>query len=301
MSRPTLVVPVYRGGERFQRCLRSLAGNEEFFAGIVLSVNGPSDSLDLHAARAFAATSPAKVLILNTGHEVTSMDHGRFWAAELRRRGLAPRDRVLWLAHDDELHRPGLLAATAPDREWALDPTTTILGPWLLRHEAVDRLYEIPEDESLETWTCFPGHEGRAVPAMHWVRQQLTHPTYLSFSGAVFPFSSMLSIIDSRPRKKAGMRIEMSVATAPGMSLVTEAAEPLVIVYGRADSDRATIPAAHARQDDAHLLAWLARYASRTPGARAEFGRAMAAVARQRLDAVTGRAPLPAEDWVVRS
>jgi hypothetical protein len=297
--RPVLVIPVFHGGERFERCLRSLVCAPTYFAAVVLSINGQPDSPDLQVARAFQRDAGLPVAVFNTTVEMNSMDHIRFWATELGRRNLPPTTHLMWLGHDDELDPEGL-AAACPAGQWPLRPDTMILGPWKLRHEAVDTLYAAPENEQLETWTCFPDQAATPQASIDWVCDQLLHPTYLNLTGGVFPFNSLLNIAGFRIRKTAGMRMEMTLATAPGSRFITELTEPAVIVYGRADSDRATIPTAHARSDDRHLLIWLARYAARTPRTRARFASTLARLIALRTQVALGRATLPAEDWVVR-
>jgi hypothetical protein len=297
--RPVLVIPVYRGGERFARCLRSLVCAAEYFSSVVISINGPAESLDLQAAEGFQLQAGLAVAVLNTTVEMNSMSHSRFWTNELRRRHLPATAHVMWLGHDDELNPEGL-ALACPEGQWPLQPSTMILGPWQLRHESVDALYEAPENEKLETWTCFPDRAAPPQPSLNWVCDQLLNPTYLNLTGGVFAFGSLLDIVDFRIRKASGMRMEMTLATAPGTLFITELAEAVTIVHGRADSDRATIPVAHTRRDDRHLLMWLSRYAAVTPKTRTEFVSTLAQLVALRFRVAIGRARLPVERWVVR-
>ena len=299
-ARPLLVVPVYRGGPRFERCLTSLFHAHEFFSGLLLSINGPTDSLDLTAAQKFQELSDFPVEILNTGVELTSMNHIRYWATHLRKNKVSLDQHVMWLGHDDELDPVGL-AQSCPGGVWPLRNNTMILGPWKLRHESVDTLYEIPLDEKLETWTCFPDSTQLPMKSMNWACDQLAHPTYINLTGGVFPFRSLLSIIDFTPRKVSAMRMEMTLATALGSSYITELPEAITIVYGRADSDRATTPRKDALSDDRNLLLWLSKFAAVTPGSRKRFAQTMLHIAMLRGKIVLGRAQSPGEEWVVRN
>ncbi len=299
-GRPIIVIPVYRGGERFQRCLASLAGAPDYFAAIVVSINGPAGSPDHERALEYQAHAGLPVEILNTTVEMNSMSHIRFWASELRNAGLATSATLMWMGHDDELNPEGL-RLVAPHGRWPLAEDTMVLGPWVVRHEAVDEVTVPAADDVSETWTCFPDPWVIKRPSMEWVCDQLMHPTYLNLTGGVFTFESLLAMIDFPVRKKAGMRAEMTLATAPKTTFITEFDQPIVIVYGRADSDRATIPTSDARSDDRHLIAWLSRYAIAHPrtGPRliATIGRLTLLKAR----VAAGRASLPSEDWVVRA
>ena len=293
MTQPLLLIPVYRGGDRFLRCLRSLEQHLAYFDRTVLSINACTGSEDEKAARAFAARHSG-IEVIVTGLEMTSFEHTRFWVAALEGMGVAGSQPIFWLAHDDELNGPGLACVGTP---WQLDAETTYLGPWIVRHESVESLWHAPEGHTDEVWTCFR----RASPqrTIDWVRDQLDHPTYISFSGCVFPLAGMVALLHSRPRKASGMRIEMSMAAAPGMLRVAEFPVPLTVVYGRADSDRATIDRRLAQRDELHLLYWVARYSVSTSGARAPFAAIVAAAAGRRIDGLRGR-PGPGEEWLVR-
>jgi hypothetical protein len=95
------------------------------------------------------------------------------------------------------------------------------------------------------------------------------------------------------------MRIEMAIASAPGVTEVEEFAEPVSIIYGRSNSDRASYGSA-ARREDAHLAAWLLRYSASNPTAFAPLATALArTVITTGLSAI-GRSRLPAEEWRVR-
>ncbi len=170
-----------------------------------------------------------------------------------------------------------------------------VLGPWKMRHESIDEMYEVPDDEVLETWTCFPNNSQIPLKSMDWVSDQLLHPTYLNLTGGIFPLRSVCEILEFRVHKASGMRMEMTLTTSPNIEYVTELPEPITIVYGRADSDRATIPRRDAVRDDRHLLLWLTRYTFLTPGSRKRFLNTMSKIARLRFKVVIGKAELPQE------
>ena len=50
-TRPTLVMMSWRGGERLQRCLTSIAANKNSFSRIVISVTATPDSKDIVPVR----------------------------------------------------------------------------------------------------------------------------------------------------------------------------------------------------------------------------------------------------------
>lgn len=95
------------------------------------------------------------------------------------------------------------------------------------------------------------------------------------------------------------MRIEMATALGSKTHYVEELTEPVSIIYGRSNSDRATYGKA-ARKEDIHFKAWIARYATKHP--KVVIGLlAMSAsqVKLQWLQKMCGQKPVE-EEWGVR-
>lgn len=296
--RPILVVMAWRGGERFERCLRSIAPATSHFARIVLSVTSAEDSPDMAAARRFQAEHPA-VEVICTGRELPTMEHQRFWVDYLEQTGAQHGDWIYWLAYDDEVRLRGIEAVVDADGSWPLQRGTAYVGPWAMRHESADALWSGDPSEPLESWTSFPMHGPTRLPVLEWVRQQLVQPTYMQMSGSVCPFESFLALRDARPRKTGPMRIEMAIATASPTTEVAEFPEPVSIIYGRSNSDRASYGRA-ARKEDAHLAAWLAQYVRRHPAEWARLVAITGGVAGIYAKALVARRGLPHEEWRVR-
>lgn len=295
---PILVVMVWRGGQRFERCLASIAASSHHFRRIVLSVTSAPDSDDMQRAQAFADQHPG-VEAICTGRELPTMAHQAFWVDHLERTGTSPADWIYWLAYDDEVRLRGIDAIVDADGNWPLKRGTAYFGPWAMRHERADHPYDGPRDEPLESWTSFPVDGPTRLPVLEWIRQQLVQPTYMQMSGSVCPFESFLAVRDGRPRKSGPMRIEMAVAAAPPTTHVEEFAEPVSIIYGRSNSDRASYGKA-ARKEDVHLARWLAQYVRRHPGEWTELAAIGGGVASTYASALIHRTGLPAEEWRVR-
>lgn len=297
---PVLVLMDYRGGDRFRRCLASLEGAEHLFSRIVVSVTAAPDSEDMAIARAWLDAHPgSKVELVCTGVELPTMEHQAFWVDHLERTGTRPDDWVYWLAYDDELRVHGIEAIVDERGSWPLISGVAYFGPWAMRHELADELYSGPWDAPLESWTSFPVPGPTRLPVIDWIARQLQQPTYMQMSGSVCQFESYLQVRDCRPRKRGPMRIEMAIASATCNRFVAEFSEPVSIIYGRPNSDRASYGLT-ARKEDQHLVAWLARYVVAHPRViPTSLGRAgLLAKEWLRLGA-DGRARI-IEDWVVR-
>ena len=295
---PILVCMTWRGGERFERCLASIAANIQFFTRVVLSVTSADDSQDMAAARAFQARFP-KVEVICTGQELPTMKHQAFWVDYLQHTGGLPTDWIFWLAYDDEVRGTGIQSLLDEKGSWPLRADTAYFGPWAMRHETAESLWDGDPDAALESWTSFPVEGPRRLPVMAWIRDQVAQPTYIQMSGSITPFQNFLDVRDKHPRKTGPMRIEMAMASAGHTTFVEEFAEPVSVIYGRSNSDRAAYGSA-AHREDAHLIAWLAKYASRHPNSSLDFIRTMTAPVAQHLARSLRGSPLPVEEWRVR-
>jgi hypothetical protein len=289
---------VWRGGVRFQRCLDSIATSIPHFSRILLSVTSPPDSADVRAARAFAEAHDG-VEVICTGRELPTMQHQAFWVDHLERAGVGPQEWIYWLAYDDQVRVKGIEALVDDEGGWPLRPGTAYFGPWAMRHEQAEHPYLGPWDEPLESWTSFPALGPTRLPVVEWIRDQLSQPTYMQMSGSVAPFASYVALRDLRPHKTGPMRIEMAIAAAPPTTHVEEFPEPVSIIYGRSNSDRASYGRA-ARKEDLHLLAWLARRGLRAPKELGSLARLGGTVLGTYAGAALGRSGLPQEEWRVR-
>jgi hypothetical protein len=301
---PILVVLVYRGGERFARAMDSIGPAEHLFRRIIVSLTGPADSVDMATVNEYLAVRersgmPSKVEVICSGAELPTMEHQRFWIDHLERTGASPDDWIYWLAYDDQVRVRGIEALVDANGNWPLLQGTIYYGPWAMRHEQADQAFAGPWDVPIESWTSFPVAGPTRLTVAEWICRQLRQPTYLQMSGSLATLRNFQALRDSRPTKRGPMRIEMAMAAAPSNTYVVELPEPIVIIYGRPNSDRANY-AKTARREDIHLVAWLLQYALRHPVTVPAFVGAAASVAASYARVILGRGSLPAEDWVVR-
>lgn len=73
----------------------------------------------------------------------------------------------------------------------------------------------------------------------------------MQISGSVNQLESFIDLRDGNLRKRGPMRIEKAIAATPNAHCVTEFNEPVIIIYGRPDSDSASYGAS-ARGDHGH-------------------------------------------------
>jgi len=298
-TKPILVVMVWRGGERFTRCLDSIAEGTQYFSRILLSITSDPASEDVLVAKDFQMKNP-NVEVICTGTELPTMEHQDYWVTQLEASGAKTSDWIYWLAYDDQIWPAGLKALTNSKHELTLDPDSVYFGPWAMRHEKPEVLWNGDENEPMETWTSFSQHGPTTLPLLTWIKDQLIQPTYMQMSGSVIPFANYLQLRDSTPKKSGPMRIEMATASGTNTTKVSEFAEPISVIYGRSNSDRASYGNA-ARSEDIHLIRYLWKHAKSHPR---EFFDLVHILTRQSFMKIQRRIlnrPEPAEEWRVRS
>lgn len=296
---PTLILPVYRGGERFVRALDSVEASAEWFSSVVISVNGPHGSEDDRRAREVAERTPG-VNVITTGREMDWTRHQYFWLDHLEASGMRADDWLCWFAHDDEVRATGIRRIVDEHGNWPLVPGTVYMGPWAMRHEGGDEIFDGPRDVPLESWTSFPLDGPLRLPVAEWIRQQLVQPTYINMTGCVTPLRFVQELRDFPFHKPGGTRIEMVAAAARQNAFIEEFTEPVVITYGRPNSARTQFDRV-ARLDDLHLLAWMVPYLTRHPSGIGPTLRGLGSVGRSYARVAFKRGSLPAEEWRSRA
>lgn len=299
MTKPILVCMSWRGGARFERCLTSIASSKHHFSRIVLSITSEPDSDDMRAAKAFQKAHPS-VEVICTDRELPTMEHQAFWVTYLENTGATPTDWIYWLAYDDEIRPKGIEAITDEHGSWPLEPDTVYFGPWAMRHEQPDQLWAGNPTEPLESWTSFPIQGPTKLPVLTWIADQLRQPTYMQMSGSIAPLGNFIELRDGRPKKTGPMRIEMTIAASGKTQYVAEFPEPIVIIYGRSDSDRASYGKS-ARAQDVHLAAWLVRHTHRSPQRLTKALAILMAGGRKQIAQRIRNAPQPTEEWRIRA
>jgi hypothetical protein len=289
-------MPVYRGRAKFERALASLRGVETAFRRIIISLNSDSGSSDASIAAEFLAQHRGNVEVIQTGSELPWMAHQYFWLNHLERTGESSHTWIMWFAHDDQLRAKGIKAYTAANGSWPLVPGTIYLGPWGMRYDPPGGLYEGPADAPVESWTSFPIDGPLRLSVGQWISQQFRQPTYINMSGCVTQMSSFQALRDFRVEKPGGMRIEMATAAAPLNHFVEEFPDPLVITHTSPTTDRTTY-ASVTRQDDRHMVAWLANYLTKHPAALLPAAHAAASVGAAHARRLITKQSLPTEDW----
>jgi hypothetical protein len=206
--------------------------------------------------------TPSKAEIICTQIELPTMKHQAFWINYLEKTGANSSDWIYWLAYDDQVFSPGIARLVDEFLNWPLTPQTTYFGPWAMRHESPDHLWADDPSGSMEVWTSFPAEGPLRLTSIDWIAQQLIQPTYMQMSGSIAPLRNHGALVSSWPEKGGPMRIEM--ATACYSPQVSEFPEPVSIINGRGNSDRASYTGV-ARREDGDLFVRVLRTGVRDP------------------------------------
>ncbi len=265
---------------------------------VAVFASGDAHGSDMELARAAQSRCP-RLEVLCTGTEWPTMQHQAFWVDYLESTGTRPADWIYWLSYDDELHVTGIANIVDERGNWPLTPGTAYFGPWAMRGEEAGGLWSGDPNEALPAWTSFPADGPTRLPVHTWIADQLRQPTYMQMSGSVNPFRSFLDLRKGHPRKRGPMRIELAAAASRGIHNVAEFSEPVSIIYGRADSDRASYGSA-ARTEDVHLAVWLLRYGAWNPKALLPVAASLAQVTLRTGQETVGRTEALTEEWRVR-
>lgn len=299
---PILVVLVWRGGQRFERALDSLTTSEHFFKRILLSVTANSDSEDVRIAEQYiknrlASGHPTKAEIICSGRELPTMQHQLFWIQHLLDTGAHEEDWIYWLAYDDQLLPEGIARIVDCDLNWPLEAGHCYIGPWAMRHESPDQLWAGNRCAPLEVWTSFPSKGPSRLGALQWVSTQILQPTYIQMSGSVSTLASHKRLVSKWPKKSGPMRIEMATVLDPSTHTVSEFSEPVSIIYGRSDSDRAKYSKV-SRIQDRHLAVVLLVWMAKHPRSWFQIPKLLADAANYAIGIVSRQRPT--EEWRVR-
>lgn len=100
---PVLLIPVFRGGDDFKRCLKSLKNCAHLFSKIFISINGSQSSEDESSIMQSDVYqhSPS---ILKTDENLSAVQHIIWITCQLKSQ-ISGDDKIFLLCHDDELNQ----------------------------------------------------------------------------------------------------------------------------------------------------------------------------------------------------
>jgi hypothetical protein len=250
-SRFVLFVPVYRGGNMFQRCLRSLERSQHLFDLIVISLNGDEVAEDL-ASVASSNLEECRVKVLTTRRLLPPARH-LAWATRAIKPYLQLTDHVLLLAHDDELDAHGL-------DHWV----RTRSSDWHLRAWIGDYLYIDDRDPDVAPLglQAIPDSTPLPLRLSGWLAVNATDPRQYvdtNMSGISVPFSTLLrtSRFITTTRMTNGSRFEYILVSSRSNVAIDRRSPPVGIIHLHPDQAGRSVPPAKREMDEARYCLWL--------------------------------------------
>jgi hypothetical protein len=253
MNYPSLVVPVFRGGEFFQEAVDSIKPCLPWFSRVIISLNGADTTQDRATAMQLAPL--CQLHILETKRDLTSVQHGVFIANQLvSRLGLEKKSQVFTLCHDDLLSLEGFQALNQEDWKQP-DPHMISLGDYIVFNDG--------EPSSHGTYkTSFENSqvEGRQRPQSFFLEMQ---------NQGIDPFTNVsgmqmtIAVIRSTLRyfkctgARIGIRAEYAYISNREVRTIVNHNPPLVIIRAHAQSEGAKITYGDFIPGELRYLCWL--------------------------------------------
>ncbi len=247
-TKPVLVVPVRHGGELFHRCIASICKCGPVFQRVLVSVNGLSPEGDSEAASAIGRAGIAYE-ILCTNRDFSPAQHF-YWLAQRLRMRFEPYQKILFLAHDDELIANALST-------WAAnlvypDQGTTWIGD-----------YEICEKNHVWQESAFSNVEPQAtITPDQWLRDiAATERGYVftNISGMCVPlkiFSDLTRFWRFTKGHKA-VRCEYMLLTHRQVSGIRKSIDPIVRIHIHNTQEGRNVACEDYESDEIRYRVWL--------------------------------------------
>lgn len=251
-----LILPVYYGGDKFNRALRSIAGCLNVFDLIVISINGGSNSVDEQILSNYNFDERPNVVIFRTEMDLSPVDHAKFIVRGVN--NLFEIDgRIMFLAHDDELIKENLLV-------WKRNifpnasPTEGFIGDYYVCNEMINStisaknivrpLQNINSDSSLEV-----------LGWLRYLKNLKSKHTYTNMSGMIVPVKVYYDYIrfQNRTFGKIGARFEYMLLSHHSISRITSIKAPIVRVYEHLNQEGRNVPKVSYYLDEVRYLLWL--------------------------------------------
>lgn len=243
---PVLVVPVRNGGSLFRRCVESIRCCGPAFERVVVSVNGMRPEEDIEtASRINQIGIPCDILC--TQADLPAARHLHWLAQRLRER-FPLHQRLVLLAHDDELLPQSFLAwREALDRD----------------HETIAWLGDFEIVENDRTWreTALP-EACEFITPDEWLHHNTTMErghVFTNISGMSVPLHTLHALTTfwwwTGGRK--GVRCEYMLLTHRGVTGIRRSANPIVRIHQHPQQEGRHVSTEEYEGDELRYRLWL--------------------------------------------
>ena len=250
----TLILPVYRGGVLFARCLRSIKLCEDVFDRIVISLNGDSSGDDARQLSE-SGINEEKLIVYKTKTDLSPVCHF-IWLCNQLKLQMHQYDRVMLMAHDDEL---------IPDqvRRWRAEyPSYGKRTAWIGDYQLIDDL--LGSEESGLCAAASVSKEGHVKPItlIDWLAHNEKDPRHYVFTnmtGISVPFSVLQSVVNfwRLTFAKIGARFEYMLVSHKSIEGIMGVNPPMVIIHLHESQSGRNVPSIEYSKDELRYYIWL--------------------------------------------
>lgn len=245
--KPTLLIPVYKGGTFFGEMLNSIAGVSDLFEHVVISLNG-DDGTDESLIYAFPVGVFSNLKVLKTPRILSPTKHFYFFIRELEC-FTKPDNPIFLLAHDDLIIEAHLRSF------FEMEPNlkaTCVLGDWLV--------FANKNPIKTERRTALPANT-KSVNAGQWLDyiRSKKAAVFTNMSGIIAPLKvlSELKFLYKIPGESHAANFEYCIATSRHNKRVITTTEPLVKIREHALQQGKNIPISAFMVDEMRFRLWL--------------------------------------------
>jgi hypothetical protein len=248
-----LLIPVFEGELKFKRCLKSIEESLDLFDSVVISINGLSPNNDLRAIYESKILRD-NVIILTTQQNLSALQHA-LWLTNYLKKLFYKHDRLLILAHDDEIRAQAL-------QEWKtkisrFDSMVAWLGDYLITSD----------DSELETTTKLE----KALPSIAYdqpldIIQWLKHNdaqdkkfVFTNISGISVPLKAWIDMMNFRKKTGLGFgaRTEYMLVAHRSISGIVSNSNPLVVIHQHENQQGRKVAPIDYSTDEVRYCLWL--------------------------------------------
>lgn len=256
MKELNLILPVFNGGERFKRALKSVEGCVKFFHTITISINGKDNALDTISVLKSSLINNSKLILLKTGEDMTPVEHA-IWIRQNLKSKLKLSDNIMFLAHDDELiHSSFALWYNTLYVEYS--DTSWIGNYQVVKENPADMKGSTPVIKKV----LLEELDSLKLSVSSWLEYLDSTPdkyVFTNMSGMVFPVKTYFDFIkfERYTNGNKGARMEYMLLTHYMIKNISSVHKPLIRIYEHSMQEGKNLSNISLHSDEIRYHLWM--------------------------------------------
>jgi hypothetical protein len=250
---PVLILPVYKGGLLFRRCLASITPCQDLFSKICISLNGADNQFDVQSV-CNAGLLSEKLLLLRTCRDLPPAVHLSWLSSKLSRE-FTHDNQVMLLAHDDEL-------IEEPLRNWfRLRNMYNSNVAWIGDYETFSAdTNKLSDDTASRPVTC--AEYQTPLSLVDWLEHNENSPNkhvWTNMSGICVPFIVFLDLTRywRWTFARVGARFEYMLVSHRAVQGILGVQQPVVRIHLHSGQAGRNVPPIEYLRDELRYCTWL--------------------------------------------